>query len=366
MPDVAFLDLRRVTQARRPALDAALAGVLDAGRFILGEAGEAFERAFASFCGAAYGVGVSSGTDALRLALDACGVGAGDEVITVSNTCVPTVAAIVATGAHPVFADIDAATYTIDPSAIEPLITPRTRAIVPVHLYGQCADMPAVMDVARRHGLRVIEDCAQAHGARVGDRMAGTFGDAGCFSFYPTKNLGALGDAGMVVTGDSAVAHAVSLTRNYGLVARDAHVVRGSNSRLDELQGAVLLAGMPALPTGNARRRAIAARYAEGLAGSGLTLPREAAGRHHVYHLYVVRAPDRETLRARLTERGIGTLVHYPVPVHRQKAYPELASQEAKLPVTCGVVDEIVSLPLYPELRDDEVEAVISAVRGAV
>ena len=365
MPEVAFLDLRRVTQARRRDLDAALSEVLDAGRFILGEKGEAFERAFAAFCGVAHGVGVASGTDALRLALDACGVGAGDEVITVANTCVPTVAAIVANSAHPVFVDVDPATYTMDPARIESRITARTRAIVPVHLYGQCADMPAIMDVARRHGLRVVEDCAQAHGARVGDRVAGSFGDAGCFSFYPTKNLGALGDAGLVVSNDAAVAHAVGLTRNYGLEARDTHVVRGGNSRLDELQAAVLLAGLPRLHAGNERRRAIANRYAAGLAGTRVTLPREATGRHHVYHLYVVRVADREALRARLTEWGIGTLVHYPVPVHRQKAYPELASQEHHLPVTSAVTAEIVSLPLYPELRDDEVDAVIEAVRAS-
>jgi dTDP-4-amino-4,6-dideoxygalactose transaminase len=364
MPEVAFLDLRRVTKVHRCAIEAAIAEVLDAGRFILGDKVAAFEDAFASFCGVAHGIGVASGTDALRLALGACGVESG-EVLTVSNTCVPTVAAIVAARARPVFVDVDPVTYTMDPLRIEAALTPQTRAIVPVHLYGQCADMPAIMQIARRHGLRVVEDCAQAHGARLGGVMAGAFGDAGCYSFYPTKNLGALGDAGMVVTSDGAIADAVRLGRNYGQAARDTHVVHGSNSRLDELQAAVLLAGLPRLDASNERRRAIAAVYAEGLADTGLVVPREAPGRHHVYHLYVVRARDRDGFRARLAERGVGTLVHYPVAVHQQEAYCELAEQGAVLPVTNRVVDEILSLPLYPELEAGEIDAVIAAARAS-
>jgi dTDP-4-amino-4,6-dideoxygalactose transaminase len=361
MIKVEFLDLRRGTAALRSRIGAAIGDVLDAGRFVLGEKVEAFERAFARYCGGAYGVGTASGTDALRLALTACGVGAGDEVITVSNTGVPTVSAIASIGATPVFVDIDPATYTMDPELIESRVTGRTRAIVPVHLYGQCAEMDGILAVARRHGLRVVEDCAQAHGARCGGRMAGTMGDAGCYSFYPTKNLGALGDAGMVVTSDRGVAEAVRLGRNYGATSREACAVKGLNSRLDEIQAAILLEKLPWLDGWNERRRQIALVYSERLAGAGVLCPREAAARHHVYHLYVVRVKDREGFRARMAERGIGTLVHYPVPVHRLAAYRELAGYDADLPITNDAAAQVVSLPLYPELEDHEVEAVAAA-----
>ena len=361
MMRIPFLDLARTTAALRKELDAAIAEVLDDGRYVLGARLQAFEAAFAVFCGTADAIGVGSGTDALRLALVACGIGAGDEVVTVANTCVPTAAAISSVGAVPVFADVDPRTYTLDPAALEARISAHTRAVVPVHLYGQCADMTAVLAVARRHGLRVIEDCAQSHGARVGERMAGSLGDAGAYSFYPTKNLGALGDGGMVVTNDPALAAAVRRARNYGLTPAGVYDMKATSSRLDELQAALLLAILPRLDARNERRRAIAARYTSGFAGTAIASPGEAPGRRHVYHLYVVRVPDRDGFRRRLEARGVGTMVHYPTLVHRTPAYRERASDERHLPVSGRIVDEIVSLPLHPELTDDEVDGVIDA-----
>jgi dTDP-4-amino-4,6-dideoxygalactose transaminase len=366
MMPVAFLDLARTTAALRKEIDGAIAEVLDAGRYVLGARLEAFETAFASYCGVRYAVGVGSGTDALQLALAACGVGQNDEVITVTNTCVPTAAAISALGAVPVFADVEPRTYTIDPAALEARITPRTRAIVPVHLYGQCADMDGVLAIARRRGIRVIEDCAQAHGARFDGRIAGSMGGAGCYSFYPTKNLGALGDAGMIVTDDAALATAVRAARNYGLTPGGAYETKSANSRLDELQAAIMLATLPRLEARNERRRAIAARYTSAFAGTAIVCPVEAPRRRHVYHLYVVRVPGRDGFRRRLEERGIGTMIHYPMLVHRTPAYRERARDERHLPVSCRVVDEIVSLPLYPDLTDGEVDAVIAAALASI
>lgn len=347
----------------RAEITAAIADVLDTGRFILGERVGMFEKAFAGYCGAAHGVGVGSGTDALRLALLACEVGQGHEVITVSNTCVPTVAAISSVGATPVFVDADPITYTMNPALLESRITARTRAILPVHLYGQCADMDSIIDLARRYRLRLIEDCAHAHGARYHGRMAGTMGDAGCYSFYPTKNLGALGDAGMVITNESEIAERVRLLRNHGQTHRDTYTIKGHNSRLDELQAAILLVKLQYLDRWNDRRRAIARMYSEGLSNTNIVCPVEASERHHVYHLYVVRVRDRERFQARMAEQGIATVVHYPVPVHRQAAYAELATQDDHLSITTALASEIVSLPLYPELEDHEIKAVITTIR---
>ena len=366
MMAIPFLDLARTTAALRKELDAAIADVLDAGRYILGGRLEAFESAFAAYCGTTDAVGVASGTDALRLALAACGIQPGDEVLTVANTCVPTAAAISAVGAIPVFVDIDPATYTIDPARVEPRITSRTRAIVPVHLYGQCADMDGITAVARRHGLRVIEDCAQAHGARLHGRRAGSMGDAGCYSFYPTKNLGALGDAGMVVTSDPAIAAAVRSARHYGLSPDGTYETKSTSSRLDELQASILRASLPLLDARNDRRREIASRYTRAFAPTTILAPVQAAGREHAWHLYVVRVADRDGFRRRLDARGIGTMVHYAVPIHRTPAYRERLADEASLPLTARIVDEIVSLPLYPELSDAEVEQVIAAARASV
>jgi dTDP-4-amino-4,6-dideoxygalactose transaminase len=362
-PIVPFVDLKRGYLAARTEIDGAIRRVLDSGRFVLADAVEEFERAFAAFCGTAHGVGVASGTDALHLALRACGIGDGDEVVTVANTCVPTVAAIAMSGATPVFADVDPGTLTLDPDTIEAALTPRTRAIVPVHLYGRCADMPRILQVARRHGLRVIEDAAQSVGACVDGRMAGAMGDAGAVSFYPTKNLGALGDAGMVVTSDPVIAERVRMLRSYGEVARYDSRIAGFNSRLDEMQAAILAARLPRLAAGNARRRHIAAAYEAGLRRTALGLPADDPG--HVYHLYVVRTACRDTFRAELASRGITTLVHYPVSIPRQPAYAQYASALSHLPHTERACAEVTSLPLFPELTDEEVARVVEACVAA-
>jgi dTDP-4-amino-4,6-dideoxygalactose transaminase len=350
--NVPFLDVSREVAEVRAELDAAVAAVLDGGRFVLGERVAAFEREFASWCGAAEAVGVASGTDALTIALQAVGVEPGSEVIVPANTCVPTVAAVEAAGATPVLADVDPRTWTLDPLAARAAVTERTAAVVPVHLYGLCADVEALRGI----GVPVVEDAAQAHGAELRGRRAGTLGDAAAFSFYPTKNLGALGDGGAVVTSDAAVAQVARELRSYGERQRYESVRSGWNSRLDELQAALLLAKLPHLERWNARRRAIAARYDE------LELERQYVpqGFRHAYHLYVVRSPDREATRRRLAERGIETLVHYPRAVHQQPAYAQLA--HAGLEQSERLAAEVLSLPLSPWLRDDEIEAVASAL----
>ena len=357
---VRFLDLARQTQALRLELDLAMARVLDAGVFVCGEEVEAFEHELATFCGAGYAVGVNSGTDALELALRGVGVGAGDEVVTVANTCVPTVSAIAATGATPVLVDVDPRTMTLDPERLEDACGPRTRAIVPVHLYGRLADMDAILQFARDRGLLVVEDVAQASGARRASRRAGTFGDAAAFSFYPTKNLGAIGDAGAVVTSNRSVADRVRSLRAYG----DGSTGGGRNSRLDPLQAAVLRAKLPLLDAWNSRRRELAERYDEGLAGLPVTLPAAAEADEHVWHLYVVRSEQRESLRGRLARRGVSTLVHYDRPIHRHSAYRRL-DRPGRLRASERLCNEVLSLPLYPELRDEEVEFVIDAVHSS-
>lgn len=361
---VPFLDLSRQVQGMREQIDEAFARVVDSGNFILGSAVDEFESSFARFCGATHAVGVASGTDALTIALEAVGVEAGDEVITAANTCVPTVAAIEAAGAVPVLADVDPTTLTLDPRALAEACRSRTTAIVPVHLYGQCADMDAIVAFARERKLRVVEDAAQAHGAVYRGRKAGTLGDAAAFSFYPTKNLGALGDAGAVVTDDEQVAERARLLRNYGERERYQSVRRGRNSRLDTLQAAVLLAKLPLLETWTARRRALARRYLDAFAKCGLGLPVEAEGREHAYHLFVVRTQERERFRATLAGRGIATLVHYPRPVHGHPAYEHLGRQRL-LGESEAACREVLSLPLFPELTDAELDAVSSAVVDA-
>ncbi len=360
---VPFLDLARHVAVLRAELDEAIDRTLRGGRFVLGEEVRLFEQEFAAYCGAEHAVGVANGTDAITIALQAVGVGPGDEVVTVANTCVPTIVGIEAAGARPVLVDVDPATCTIDPSLLEAALTPRTRAIVPVHLYGQCADLDPVLALARERGLRVVEDCAQAHGAELVGRRAGSLGDAAAFSFYPTKNLGALGDGGAVVTRDHQTAERARLLRNYGERERFEHVLRGRNSRIDALQAAILRAKLPHLETWNERRREIAAVYREGLAGSGVRPPAEGPRRRHVYHLYVVRTPDRDAFRAALAQRGIETAVHYPTPVHLQPAYIDLRPQDRKLPVSEQLATEIVSLPLHPDLSDEEVAYVAEVLR---
>ena len=364
---VPFTDLRAQYLSIKAEIDAAVARVLDSGWYILGQEVAAFEREFAAYCGAAECVGVGSGTEALHLALLACGIGPGDEVITVSHTSVATVAAIALTGARPVLVDVDAETYTMDPASLEAAVTPRTRAIIPVHLYGHPADLSPILQLARRIGAWVIEDCAQAHGASYQGRSVGTWGDLGCFSFYPTKNLGALGDGGAVVGRDPALIERIRLLREYGWTTQARYVsqVRGLNSRLDELQAAILRVKLRYLDSWNETRRMLAARYQAWLPSS-IAKPIERPGSRHVYHLYVVRVPNRDRLRTRLHEMGIGTGVHYPIPVHLQPAYQALALPAGSLAHTEQLVSEILSLPMSPMLAEEQIAEVAEAIRVAM
>ncbi len=363
-PDVVpFLDLGRRIASLRPRLEAEVGRVFARSRFILGEAGAELEHEFAKYCGVGHAVAVASGTDALWLALEALGVGAGDEVITVANTCAPTIAAILQAGATPVLVEVDPTTLTMDPARAEAALSARTKCLLPVHLYGQCANLGALRDLAERRGLLLVEDCAQAHGAEYEGRRAGSVGQAGCFSFYPTKNLGALGDGGMVVTHDPALAQRLRLLRNYGYGEANRSVLKGHNSRLDEVQAAVLLAGLDRLNEWNERRRAIAARYTAAFRGGPVAPPTEAGWARHVYHLYIVRSRERERVCEGLRARGVETMIHYPVPVHRQEGYAGLVRiGPGGLELTEQLAAEIVSLPLYPELTDREVNQVIDAV----
>lgn len=363
---IPFNDLRGVYTAHKGEIDAAVARVLESGWYILGAEVTAFEREFAAFCGAAECVGVNSGTDALALALAAVGVGPGDEVITVTHTAVATVAAIAMLGATPVLVDVEAETLTMDPAAAARAITPRTRAIVPVHLYGHPADLDPVLAAAGAAGIPVIEDCAQAHGATYKGRPVGTLGSLGCFSFYPTKNLGAFGDGGAVIGSDAALIERVRLQREYGWTpaARYVSMMAGRNSRLDELQAAILRVRLRHLTEENERRRALAALYAAEL-GAGITLPPERPACRHVYHLYVVRVQQRDALRERLAAAGVGTAIHYPVPVHLQPAYAGGGVVAHDLAVSERAAGEILSLPIYPHLSDEQARAVAAALNAA-
>lgn len=358
---IPFANLVREHDALAGELRGAIDQVIASGWFILGRQLEAFERAFADYSGARFAIGVASGTDALHLALLACGAGPGDEVLLPANTFIATALATSYAGATPVFVDVDPRTHTVDPSQLEAKITPRTKAILPVHLFGRLADMDAIGAIAGAHGLHVIEDACQAHGARNASGFAGAIGSIGCFSFYPTKNLGAYGDGGMVTTNDPALAERVRSLRNYGQTERYHHAVRGFNSRLDEIQAAVLNVKLRVLDDRNARRVAMARCYTAGIDNPRVETPAPHAQAEHVYHLYVVRTPHRDALRAWLSGRGIDTQIHYPVPIHQQEAYRDLAAGVA-MPVTEALSREIVSLPLYPELTDEEVEWLIRSV----
>jgi dTDP-4-amino-4,6-dideoxygalactose transaminase len=350
--------------AHQAPIQNAINRVLDSGNYILGAEVESFECVFADFCGSGHAVGVASGTDALILALRALGIGPGDEVITVSHTAVATVAAILATGAAPVLIDVDEACMTLDPAALDAAVTPRSKAVIAVHLYGQAADLDAILQAARRHRLAVVEDCAQAAGACYRGQRLGSIGDVGCFSFYPTKNLGAIGDGGMVLTSDAKIAARVRRLRQYGWDdTRETHEA-GLNSRLDPLQAAILQAKLPHLDADNARRAEIARRYERGLAGLPITTPKERAAVDHVYHLYVVACAQRDNLMTHLAARRIGCAIHYPVPVHRQNGYAERAIvPRGDLPVTERICRQILSLPLYPELSDADVDRVVASIR---
>lgn len=370
---VPFGDLKRETALLRAELEAAFARVLNKGWYILGNEVTSFEREFAAFCGATHAVGVANGADALYLALAALEIGPGDEVITVANACMYELAAIIQSGASPVIVDIDAATQTMSPDALEQAITTRTRAIMPVHLFGRLADMAAITRIADRHGIAVVEDAAQAHGSFALDasgqpRKAGNWGSLACFSFYPSKNLGALGDAGAVVTSNPDLAERVARLRMYGW-SHKYHTVDtgGRNSRLDELQAALLRVKLPYLAAANQARRERAAWYAELLADLPITLPLDTPG--HIYHLYVITLADRQqrdALRAYLLAAGIGCDVHYPTPAHLQPAYASLNYQPGALPVTENYAGRILSLPLFPELTRAELELVAETVRRGV
>jgi dTDP-4-amino-4,6-dideoxygalactose transaminase len=351
-------------QAHKQEIDAALAAVLERGWYVLGQEVSTFEKEFAAYVGTRFAIGVGSGTDAIHLALRACGIGPGDEVITVAHTAVATVAAIELCGAVPVLVDIEPDHYTLDPGKVERAVTARTRAILPVHLYGQPADLAPLLGLARLHSLRVIEDCAQAHGARYGKVRVGSLGDLGCFSFYPTKNLGALGDGGMVVTSDAGLAERVRLLREYGWAERYVSHYAGLNSRLDEIQAAVLRVKLPHLDADNATRARLARIYDGKLAGTSLTLPIRRQGASHVYHLYVVRSGQRDRLREHLTRQGIGALVHYPVPIHLQPAYRGRLPGCDSLPVTELAAQQVLSLPLYPELDEEQVKKIADVIVG--
>ena len=348
--------------AHKEEIDAAVRRVMERGQYILGEEVGLFESEFSGYIGAGFGIGVGSGTEALHVALMACGMGDGDEVITVSHTAVATVAAIEMCNAVPVFVDIDQDSYTIDPEQIEMAVSKKTKAIVPVHLYGHPADMGSVTDIAKRHGLRVIEDCAQSHGASYRGHMTGSLGDIAAFSFYPTKNLGALGDGGMAVTGDPALAEKVRLLRQYGWRQRYISEIQGINSRLDEIQAAVLRVKLRYLKEAIQRRRVLAGIYDKTFVGSEVICPKTASGSEHAYHLYVIRISERDGLRDFLGKQGIGTLIHYSVPVHDQPAYRGRIRCSGDMRNTEKVAGEIVSLPMYPGLSSASVQKVADAV----
>jgi dTDP-4-amino-4,6-dideoxygalactose transaminase len=355
---IPLIDLKAQHRAIRKELDAAIHSVLDNTAFILGSEVAAFEQDFAAVSGAAFGIGTNSGTSALHLALLAAGVGPGDEVITTPFTFVASVASIGYTGATPVLVDIDPATFNIDPAKIEAAITPRTKAILPVHLFGQPADMDPILEIARRHRLVTIEDAAQAHAAEYRGRRCGSLGDIACFSFYPTKNLGACGEAGMVVTNNAEFARTVRLLRDWGTDKKYEHRLRGYNYRMEGLQGAILRVKLRHLEAWTEARIAHAAQYARLLAPSGLALPAAMAGARHVYHTYTIRVPRRDQLQAELQAAGIGTAIHYPIPVHLQPAWAGLGYRRGDLPVAEQAASEVLSLPMYAELQPAQIETV--------
>lgn len=355
---VPFMDLSRMHEPLMPEIEAAMAEVVRRNAFILGDEVTAFEGAFAAYCEATDCVGLDNGSSALELCLRAWGIGEGDEVITAPNSFIASASGIAFTGARPTFVDIDPATYTMDVNKLEAAITPRTKAIVPVHLYGQAADMDPIMEIARRHGLKVLEDACQAHGARYKGRRCGSLGDAAAFSFYPAKNLGCFGDGGALTTNDPETAETVRMLRNYGQRVKYEHLFLAYNRRLDTLQAAVLGVKLPRLDEWNASRRATAARYDEALAGKDQA-PAVPEWAEPVYHLYVIRSQKRDELAAALNRKGISTGLHYPVAIHLQEAYAYLGHRRGDFPEAEKACEEVLSLPMFPYMREDEVEAVV-------
>jgi dTDP-4-amino-4,6-dideoxygalactose transaminase len=362
---VPYLDLKAQYQSIKPEIDAAIARVLESCQFVLGSEVATFEQNFAAYCGTSECIALNSGTSALHLALLAAGVGPGDEVITVPFTFVATVAAVLYAGSRPVLVDIEPRSFTMDPAAMEKAITHRTKAILPVHLYGQSADMDPIMDVARRRNLVVIEDAAQAHGAKYKGRPVGSIGDMACFSFYPGKNLGAYGEGGAVTTNNPEYARTVRMLRDWGQDRKYHHVLRGYNYRMEGFQGAVLSVKLRHLDEWTEARRAVVQQYNELLVHSDVEIPIEMEWAKHVYHVYTLRSSDRDRLQAALTAEGIQTGIHYSVPVHMQPAYTELGYPSGAFPQAEAAARQVLSLPLYPELTEDGVKRVVSAVQKA-
>jgi len=364
--NVPFVDLKAHHRAIEAELNEAIARVLRNTAFVQGPEVKAFEDAFADYIGVAHCVAVNSGTAALHLTLLALGIGVGDEVITVPNTFIATAEAISAVGARPVFVDVDPLTYTMDPALVEAAITPRTRAILPVHLYGNPAEMDSLLGVARQHRLALIEDACQAHGASYRGRKTGSLGNAGCFSFYPSKNLGSCGEGGAIVTNDADLAKQARMLREHGSVRKYEHSFPGYNFRMEGIQGAVLATKLKHLDKWNDQRRALGEQYHERLAGGPFVLPVETLESRHVYHLYVVQTKDRDAIREYLTQRGIETGLHYPIPLHLQEAYKSLGYRAGDFPVTERLAKDMVSLPMFPELSLEAISFVGAALLEAV
>src|SRR3972149_982258 len=352
---IPFVDLKEEYRTIESEIQEVISAVMRRGNFILGENVKAFEEELAKYCGVKFGVVVGSGTEALHLALVAWGIKQGDEVITVPNTAAATALSISSSNAKPVFVDISQEFYTIDPTMIEEAISSRTKAIIPGHLYGQPTDMDPIMDIAERYGLSIIEDACQAHGAVYKGQKVGSIGHLGCFSFYPTKNLGAYGDGGIVVTNDKGLYEKLCLLRNYGQTDRYHHKIKGYNSRLDEIQAAILRVKLNMLDKWNEVRRNIAGIYNQLLENSHVITPKEADYAKHVYHLYVIRTRKRDELRTFLEESGIQTLIHYPIPIHLQEAYFDLGLEKDSYPISERCAKEILSLPVYPTLKEEDV-----------
>ena len=359
---IPFLDLHAVNERFRAEMDAATARVLDSGWYLLGDECAAFEREFAAFCGTRHAVGCANGLDALRLIVQAFGIGPGDEVIAPANTYIASLIAISANGATPVLVEPDPATFLIDPSLVEERVTPRTKAIMVVHLYGRAAEMEPIREIAARHGLKVIEDAAQAHGAGRGGRRTGSLGDAAGFSFYPGKNLGALGDGGAVTTNDAQLADVVRTLGNYGSKEKYVFDLKGRNSRLDEIQAAVLRTKLRHLDDDNRHRREIARIYEEGIDNKMVAMPRVMADGQNVYHLFPVLSTERDSLQQHLADSGVQTLIHYPIPPHRQKCYREWG--DISLPITERLHREELSLPISQVMTHEEARSVVAAVNG--
>jgi dTDP-4-amino-4,6-dideoxygalactose transaminase len=361
---IPLMDLKAQYQSLKPEIDAAMARVLAHTQFIQGPEVRAFEAAFAAACGAPHAIGVASGTAAIHLSLVALGVGPGDEVITSAHTFIASAEPILQVGARPVFVDVEPGTGNLDPAGLEAAITPRTRALLPVHLYGQPADMPAILEVAARHDLVVVEDAAQAHGALCRGRHVGLWGQAGTFSFYPGKNLGAYGDGGAIITADDELAARLRMLRDHGRSEKYLHAMPGFGERLDALQAAILAIKLPRLEAWNERRREIAAGYRHALAGLPLELAPHRDGTSHVYHQYAVYTRERDALQAHLKEAGVGTGIHYPVPLHLQPALAHLGYRQGDLPVTEELANTELSLPVYPELTAEQIATITGAVRS--